>query len=75
MIGQDDGKKGMNRVKGEGFSLMLTTSQNIDELADRVRERGAVFASEPADTPWGARVFRLKDPDGFTLVFSSERQP
>ena len=23
--------------------------------------------------PWGARVFRLRDPDGFRLAISSER--
>jgi uncharacterized glyoxalase superfamily protein PhnB len=26
--------------------------------------------SEPADMPWGARIFRLVDPDGFKLVIS-----
>jgi hypothetical protein len=32
-----------------------------------------VLESEPADA-WGARVFRLRDPDGFKLVISSERK-
>jgi uncharacterized glyoxalase superfamily protein PhnB len=68
---QDDGARGSNRVKGEGISLRLTTAQNIDELAKRVRERGGTLESEPADA-WGARVFRLRDPDGFKLVISSE---
>src|SRR5688572_17522810 len=26
LLGQDDGAKGLNRVKGEGFSLQITTS-------------------------------------------------
>ena len=72
LIGQDDGAKGMNRVKGEGMSLQITTAQNIDELAARIRENGGVLETEPQDA-WGARVFRLKDPDGFKLVISSER--
>jgi uncharacterized glyoxalase superfamily protein PhnB len=72
LLTQDDGARGSNRVKGEGISLRLTTAQNIDELARRVRERGGTLESEPADA-WGARVFRLRDPDGFKLVISSER--
>src|SRR4051812_36509666 len=31
LLGQDDGKKGWDRPKGEGFSLQLTTSQSVDE--------------------------------------------
>jgi uncharacterized glyoxalase superfamily protein PhnB len=72
LLTQDDGAKGLDRVKGEGISLQLTTAQNIDELARRVRERGGTLASEPADV-MGARAFRLRDPDGFKLVISSER--
>jgi uncharacterized glyoxalase superfamily protein PhnB len=72
LLTQDDGVKGSDRIKGEGISLRLTTAQNIDELARRVRERGGTLESEPADA-WGARVFRLRDPDGFKLVISSER--
>jgi uncharacterized glyoxalase superfamily protein PhnB len=73
LIGQDDGAKGLDRVKGEGFSLQITTAQDIDALASRIRERGGILESEPVDTPWGARVFRLQDPDGFKLTISSER--
>ena len=73
LIGQDDGGKGWDRVKGEGFSLQMTTAQNIDELAQRIKQRGGTLATEPTDMPWGARVFRLQDPDGFKLVISSER--
>ena len=29
LLGQDDGAKGMNRVKGVGSSLMLTTAQDV----------------------------------------------
>ena len=72
LIGQDDGAKGLDRTKGEGFSLRLTTAQNIDEIAQRIKDHGGTLESEPADA-WGARVFRLRDPDGFKLVISSER--
>ena len=70
-INQDDGAKGWERIKGEGFSLRITTEQNVDEIAKRIKENGGTLDSEPADMPWGARVFRLKDPDGFKLSFSS----
>ena len=73
LVGQDDGAKGWDRVKGEGFSLMLTTSQNVDELASRIKANGGALVSEPMDMPWGARVFRVQDPDGFKLAISSER--
>jgi uncharacterized glyoxalase superfamily protein PhnB len=71
LIGQDDGAKGWDRAKGEGFSLQITTDQNIDELANRIKARGGSLLSEPADMPWGARVFRVQDPDGFKLAISS----
>ena len=72
LVGQDDGKKGWDRTKGEGFSVRFTTEQDIDELARGIRNRGGKLESEPEDTPWGTRVFRLIDPDGFKLVISSE---
>jgi uncharacterized glyoxalase superfamily protein PhnB len=72
LLTQDDGGKGANRVRGDGMSLQITTAQNIDELAARVRERGGTIESGPADV-MGARMFRLRDPDGFKFVFSSPR--
>ena len=72
LLTQDDGAKGMDRIKGQGMSLQLTTAQNIDELAARAKEFGATLDSGPADV-MGARMFRLRDPDGFRLVISSER--
>lgn len=41
LITQDDGTRGPDRVKGEGFSLQFTTAQNIDELATRIQARAA----------------------------------
>ncbi len=72
LIGQDDGARGVDRIKGVGLSLQITTAQNVDELANRIKERGGMLESEPADF-YGARAFRLQDPDGFRLVISSER--
>jgi lactoylglutathione lyase len=71
LLGQDDGAKGRDRVKGAGFSLQITTVQDIDTLARQIRERGGVLLTEPTDTPWGARLFRIEDPDGFRIAISS----
>ncbi len=73
LLTRDDGSKGADRAKGVGFSIQLTTDQNVDAIAARATAKGAVLATEPADA-WGARVFRLRDPDGFLLVISSERR-
>jgi uncharacterized glyoxalase superfamily protein PhnB len=73
LINQDDGAKGLNRQKGEGFSFQLTTKQNVDEIAARIRAHGGALVTEPADMPWGTRAFRLVDPDGFRMSISSEK--
>jgi uncharacterized glyoxalase superfamily protein PhnB len=72
-INQDDGAKGWERVKGEGFSLRITTDQSIDEIANRIKKHGGTLDSEPADTPWGSRAFRFRDPDGYKFMISSPR--
>jgi uncharacterized glyoxalase superfamily protein PhnB len=71
LLNQDDGAKGTDRKKGEGFSLQFTTAQSVDEVAKRIKERGGTLDSEPADMPWGARMFRFRDPDGFMLSIST----
>ena len=74
LINQDDGAKGWDRVKGEGFSLQLTTEQDIDEIASRIKAAGGTLVTEPADMPWGVRAFRLEDPDGYKWSVSSPRR-
>lgn len=72
LLTKDDGAKGVDRAKGEGFSLRITTDEDIDELAARIKAAGGTLDSEPVDTPWGTRVFRLHDPDGFKYAISSK---
>ena len=74
LLNQDDGAKG-DREKGLGFSIHFTTVQDVDGIADRIKAAGGVLETEPADMPWGARAFRVVDPDGFRLAISSERYP
>lgn len=73
LLGQDDGAKGKDRIKGLGFSFQITTAQSVDDIAKRIKDSGGTLETEPADMPWGARVFRVQDPDGFKFVISSER--
>lgn len=71
LLNLDDGGRGWDRVKGEGLSFQLTTSQNIDDVANAIKARGGTLVTEPADMPWGARVFRLVDPDGYRFTIST----
>ena len=72
LLTQDDFAKGRDRVKGAGCSLQFTTAQRVDDIAQRIIADGGTLATELADTPWGSRLFRVHDPDGFTLVFASK---
>ncbi len=71
LLTQDDGRQGLDRVKGAGCSFQFTTDQSIDALAERLQQAGVPLATAPTTAPWGARMFRVHDPDGFLLVFST----
>ena len=71
LLNQDDFAKGKERTKGEGFSMQIVTAQNVDDIAQRIRDHGGTLATEPADMPWGARVFRVLDPDGFKIAIAT----
>jgi lactoylglutathione lyase len=75
LINQDDGAKGLDRIKGAGLSLMFSTRQSVDAVAAHIKAHGGTIASEPADMPWGQRVFRVVDPDGFMFAVSSPLAP
>src|SRR5256885_13388345 len=55
ILNQDDGAKGWDRIKGQGFSLQINTTQSVDEIAQRIKQRGGSLETEPKDMPWGAR--------------------
>lgn len=69
LINQDDGGTGWDRVKGAGFTLQFTTAQDIDALAESIKQRGG--RPEGPENVSGTRMLRLRDPDGFKLVISS----
>jgi uncharacterized glyoxalase superfamily protein PhnB len=69
-LGQDDWKKGRDRVKGEGFRIYCETIQDLDALAAQVEARGGRILEEPHDDPWGTRAFAVQDLDGFKITIS-----
>jgi len=73
-LSQDDWKKGRDRQKGIGTRLMLSTPQNVDEIAKRAKAAGITLKSEPHDTEWKSRAFEVADPTGFLLTVYSEEQ-
>ncbi len=71
LLARDDFQKGRDRAKGAGFRLYCVTAQDIDQLAQGIKQRGGVLEQEPADQPWGARDFSVVDPDGFKISIST----
>jgi uncharacterized glyoxalase superfamily protein PhnB len=73
VLNQDDGKLGWDRVKGQGFYLQINVpaAADVDAAAVRIKAAGGALIDEPADRPWGARMFQFKDPDGFKLGVST----
>ena len=51
--------------------MECSAAQDIDQFAAAIRARGGILESEPTDTPWGVRMFRLRDPDGFRFTIAS----
>ncbi len=73
VLNQDDGKLGWDRIKGQGFYLQINVAgpADVDAAAERIKAAGSSLLSEPADRPWGARMFQFNDPDGFKLGVST----
>jgi uncharacterized glyoxalase superfamily protein PhnB len=72
VLNQDDGKLGWDRVKGQGFFLQINVAgaADVDAAAARIKAAGGTLLDEPADRPWGARMFQFKDLDGFKMGVS-----
>jgi len=73
VLNQDDGKLGWDRVKGQGLYLQINVAgaADVDAAARRIAAAGGTLIDEPADRPWGARMFQFRDPDGFKLGVST----
>ena len=73
VLNQDDGKLGWDRIKGQGCYLQINVAgaADVDSAAARIKAAGGTLIDEPADRPWGARMFQFKDLDGFKLGVST----
>ena len=73
VLNQDDGKLGWDRIKGQGIYLQLNVGSagEVDAAADRIKAAGFTLLNEPADRPWGVRMFQVLDPSGFKLGVST----
>lgn len=72
LLTRDDGAKGLDRVKGEGLSLQISIRGSVDAVAAAIKQSGGVLDTEPTTMPWGPRIIRFRDPDGFRFTLSSE---
>jgi uncharacterized glyoxalase superfamily protein PhnB len=70
-LGQDDWKKGRDRVKGVGFRIYCETTQDLDAIVAWIKAHGGMLAEELESRPWGSRDFAVTDPDGFKITISS----
>lgn len=76
VLNQDDGKLGWDRVKGQGLLITINVADlaAVDAAAERVRASGIILIDEPADRPWGMRMFQFRDNDGFKFSISAPLQ-
>jgi predicted enzyme related to lactoylglutathione lyase len=73
VLNQDDGQLGWDRIKGQGFFLQINAAglADVDAAAARIKAAGGTLIDEPADRPWGVRMFQCRDLDGFKLGVST----
>lgn len=74
-LAQDDGKKGLDRVKGVGVRIYIEAKGDIDAVAARAKAAGVKIAKEPYDSEWGSRTFEVTEPSGFLLTIASPSTP
>ena len=56
--------------RGGGITLNFA-APNVDAVAERARDAGAVIVSGPVDRPWNVREVTIADPDGYLLNFTA----
>ncbi|MEO8359778.1 MAG: VOC family protein [Vicinamibacteria bacterium] len=73
VLNQDNGKLGWDRIKGQGFYLQINVASltDVDAAAARITAAGGKLIDEPADRPWGVRMFQFSDLDGFKFGVST----
>ncbi len=72
-LSQDDFSKGRERIKGVGFRIFCETFQDVDALADRLKNFGGTIVEEPGNR-WDTYSFTAQDPDGFKLTIAKAKE-
>lgn len=72
-LSQDDWSQGRDRTKGVGFRIWAETAQDLDRLAERMREQSIEHVG-PKEESWGSRSLSVVDPDGYKLSFTTPRE-
>lgn len=57
---------GRGAAQSSGFEVCIYV-EDVDTVAERLRELGAREIEPPADRPWGERMGYYEDPDGHRL--------
>jgi uncharacterized glyoxalase superfamily protein PhnB len=75
-LGPDDpnDKYGMHSplaLNGTNQCVCAGIGENIDAHCERARAAGAVIITEPYDTPYGAREYSCRDPEGHIWCFGN----
>ncbi len=73
VLNQDNGQLGWDRIKGQGLFLQINVvdAADVDAAAVRIKAAGGTLIDEPADRPWGVRMFQFTDADGFKFGIST----
>jgi catechol 2,3-dioxygenase-like lactoylglutathione lyase family enzyme len=66
------GSSSMTPEQKAGIHVELTTD-DLDALHERLKQRGVVFFEPPHEEPW-ERSMRAHDPDGYTVEFAEGRR-
>ena len=61
---------------GQNTQTLYVNVDDVDAHFERARKAGAIILEKPGDTPYGARRYGVKDPEGHEWYFANEiRRP
>ncbi|HET8825275.1 MAG TPA: bleomycin resistance family protein [Terriglobales bacterium] len=59
-------------AQGQSGTWMMVFLDNVDELYQEYKERGANVLKPPTNMPWETREMNVEDPDGHRIRFGSD---
>jgi len=63
-----------SKFNGKGVYLTVEV-ENVDEVYERLKEKGVQMEIEIRDEPWGDRHFAIKDPNGIGIDIVTYTKP